>query len=213
MGSLSLLQRIFTTQESNPGLLHRRQILYQLSYEGSPSMIIAVLQMQKLRSREVEYFCTGHTESAAMDEGRVFLSLRIPAVTSGERGVRLGWKGALCTDPCPVRTPTQLLVLALPGLQAPRLLLLSAHPGAPAIPAPALPGSPKCPHTSRHVPLCPLCRECPADPLHRTQRGASCSAPRGLRTAPLRRNPRRHHLRFPSSQQQAGAKQALKNVC
>ena len=31
-----LLQRIFPTQESNRGLLHCRQILYQLSYEGSP---------------------------------------------------------------------------------------------------------------------------------------------------------------------------------
>ena len=27
---------IFLTQESNPGLLHCRQILYQLSYEGTP---------------------------------------------------------------------------------------------------------------------------------------------------------------------------------
>ena len=36
VGSLSLLQWIFPTQESNRGLLHYRQILYQLSYEGSP---------------------------------------------------------------------------------------------------------------------------------------------------------------------------------
>ena len=36
MGSLSLLQQIFPTQELNWGLLHCRQILYQLSYEGSP---------------------------------------------------------------------------------------------------------------------------------------------------------------------------------
>ena len=35
VGSLSLLQWIFPTQESNWGLLHGRQILYQLSYEGS----------------------------------------------------------------------------------------------------------------------------------------------------------------------------------
>ena len=33
---LSLLQRIFPTQESNQSLLPRRQILYQLSYQGSP---------------------------------------------------------------------------------------------------------------------------------------------------------------------------------
>ena len=36
VGSLSLLQRIFLTQESNQGLLQCRQILCQLSYEGSP---------------------------------------------------------------------------------------------------------------------------------------------------------------------------------
>ena len=35
VGSLSLLQGIFPTQESSRGLLHCRKILYQLSYEGS----------------------------------------------------------------------------------------------------------------------------------------------------------------------------------
>ena len=34
--SLSLLQGILPTQGSNPGLPHCRQILYQLSHEGSP---------------------------------------------------------------------------------------------------------------------------------------------------------------------------------
>ena len=36
VGSLSLLQGIFLTQELNWGLLHCRQIPYQLSYQGSP---------------------------------------------------------------------------------------------------------------------------------------------------------------------------------
>ena len=35
VGSLSILQRIFTIQESKRGLLHCRRILYQLSYWGS----------------------------------------------------------------------------------------------------------------------------------------------------------------------------------
>ena len=35
VGCHSLLQGIFPTQESNPGLLHYKQILYQLSYQGS----------------------------------------------------------------------------------------------------------------------------------------------------------------------------------
>ena len=37
-GSLSLLQGIFPTQGSNPGLLHCRWILYQLSHKGSPKI-------------------------------------------------------------------------------------------------------------------------------------------------------------------------------
>ena len=36
VGSLSLLQRIFPTQELNWGRLHCRRILAQLGYEGSP---------------------------------------------------------------------------------------------------------------------------------------------------------------------------------
>ena len=36
VSSLSLLQGIFPTQGSNCGLLHCREILYQLSYQGSP---------------------------------------------------------------------------------------------------------------------------------------------------------------------------------
>ena len=38
MGSHSLLQRIFPTQESNLGLLHCRQILNHLSQQGSPHL-------------------------------------------------------------------------------------------------------------------------------------------------------------------------------
>ena len=39
VGSLSLLQGIFPTQESNPGLLHCRQNLYQPSHKGSPRIL------------------------------------------------------------------------------------------------------------------------------------------------------------------------------
>ena len=38
VGSLSLLQGIFPTQGSNPGVPHCRQILYQLSHKGDPSI-------------------------------------------------------------------------------------------------------------------------------------------------------------------------------
>ena len=36
VGSFSILQGIFPTEGSNPGLLHCRQILYQLNHKGSP---------------------------------------------------------------------------------------------------------------------------------------------------------------------------------
>ena len=39
VGSLSLLQRIFPTEGLNPGLLHYRLILYQLSHKGSPRIL------------------------------------------------------------------------------------------------------------------------------------------------------------------------------
>ena len=39
VGSLSLLQGFFPTQGSNPGLLHSRWILYQLSHKGSPRIL------------------------------------------------------------------------------------------------------------------------------------------------------------------------------
>ena len=43
VGSLSLLQWIFLTQESNQGLPHCRQILYQMSHKGSPFLPIYLI--------------------------------------------------------------------------------------------------------------------------------------------------------------------------
>ena len=51
VGSLSLLQRIFPTQESNQGLLLCRWILYQLSYQGSPHFID-----EENKAREIMWF-------------------------------------------------------------------------------------------------------------------------------------------------------------
>ena len=39
VGSLSLLQGIFPTQGSNPGLPHCRLILYQLNHKGNPRIL------------------------------------------------------------------------------------------------------------------------------------------------------------------------------
>ena len=52
-GSHSLLQGIFPTQGSNPGLPHCRQILYQLSHQGSSLEWVAVLfSRQSFKSRD-----------------------------------------------------------------------------------------------------------------------------------------------------------------
>ena len=48
VGNLSLLQRIFQTQESNWALLHCRWILYQLSYQGSPKVRLGKDKHQSL---------------------------------------------------------------------------------------------------------------------------------------------------------------------
>ena len=53
VGSLSLLQGIFPTQGSNPGLLHCRWILYQLSSQGSP---VSVEKVFKQNYRKYLYF-------------------------------------------------------------------------------------------------------------------------------------------------------------
>ena len=54
MGSLSLLQGIFLTQELNWGLLHCRQSLYQLSYQGSP--------WTQVSTHKSSHRCTGQME-------------------------------------------------------------------------------------------------------------------------------------------------------
>ena len=59
VGSLSLLQGIFLTQESKWGLLHGRQILYQLSYQGSLASAIPVFKCFYLHPWNVS--CKGET--------------------------------------------------------------------------------------------------------------------------------------------------------
>ena len=51
VGSLSLLQQIFLTQKWNQGLLHCRQILYQLSYQGKPVEMVVLINSGNLPVR------------------------------------------------------------------------------------------------------------------------------------------------------------------
>ena len=48
VGGLSLLQGIFPTQGSNPGLLHCRWILYQLRHKGRMLLIIKLGQLGEI---------------------------------------------------------------------------------------------------------------------------------------------------------------------
>ena len=59
VGSCSLLQGIFPTQGSNPGLPHCRWILYQLSHKGSPRIL------------EWVAFCFSRGSSQPMDQTQV----------------------------------------------------------------------------------------------------------------------------------------------
>ena len=57
MGSLSLLQGIFPTKELNWGLLHCRQILYQLSYQGSPMKEENATKFENMVHYFISYAC------------------------------------------------------------------------------------------------------------------------------------------------------------
>lgn len=48
-GSHSLLQGIYTTQASNRGLPHRRQILHRLSHQGSPRLHFIYKQLRYIQ--------------------------------------------------------------------------------------------------------------------------------------------------------------------
>ena len=65
MDSLSLLQYIFLTQESNWDLLHCRQILYQQSSQGNPPKYQSILAMDLKKNVGMLYsgnFCSDSTE-------------------------------------------------------------------------------------------------------------------------------------------------------
>ena len=57
VGGLYLLQGIFPTQESNRGLLYCRQILYQLSYQGTPGWS---RELTILRERQTQRWMSEH---------------------------------------------------------------------------------------------------------------------------------------------------------
>ena len=60
MGCHFLLQGIFLTQGLNPGLLHCRQMLYHLSYQGSPSSIACSPPKIQFPSSTLQVFAFTH---------------------------------------------------------------------------------------------------------------------------------------------------------
>ena len=58
MGSLSLVQGIFLTEESNLGLLNCRQILYKQSHQGSPKVL--GIHIYKMFSTSFFFFAGSH---------------------------------------------------------------------------------------------------------------------------------------------------------
>ena len=74
VGSLSLLQGIFLIQELNLGLLHCRQILYQLSYQGflAPMLIWGQITYPLVSSKVFYFlhmtgFCLPNTQSPGLE--------------------------------------------------------------------------------------------------------------------------------------------------
>ena len=54
VGCHALLQGIFSTQKSNPGLPHCRWILYQLNYQGSPTVLHTVTLFENTITEDVK---------------------------------------------------------------------------------------------------------------------------------------------------------------
>ena len=56
VGSLSLLQGIFPTQGSNPGLPHCCWVLYQLRHKGSPFLLLFLLFLLLFKNKRVSCY-------------------------------------------------------------------------------------------------------------------------------------------------------------
>ena len=88
-----LLQGIFPTQRSNPGLLHRRQVLYHLSHQGSPgyscSQVRSPFSTSPIQLDEVQLHVFKFQNNLTL-ECEVFLSYMLKK--AGGSGAWLGWQ-------------------------------------------------------------------------------------------------------------------------
>ena len=126
VGSLSLLQGIFLTQELNQGLLHCRQLLYQLSYQRSPTCnkIIIVKMMGSNRN-----FCLSRDvlqiNFLTMEKGTlvvcvvVAVKIRVCSTRKRQEWVRMWW----ChVEKCKFALQNSLLLTDLCGIHPSRVM-------------------------------------------------------------------------------------------
>ena len=82
MGCHFLLQGIFPTQESNPGLPHCRQTLYPLSHQGSPDLL-------ELTPKKDVFFILGDWNAKVGSQETPGVTGRFGLVIQNEAGQRL----------------------------------------------------------------------------------------------------------------------------
>ena len=98
VSSLSLLQWILPSQESNPGLLHCRRILYQLSSQGSPTRCF--LTPANLPGPQLLPPCFSNSSSGCLQSYSRNLHNRRPSAGSSQKPCDLG-TSTLSPDPRP----------------------------------------------------------------------------------------------------------------
>ena len=86
VGSLSLLQGLFPTQESNPGLPHCRQILYQLSYQYLPRKCLLEIftKMSHKKKTEKPVRCVTRVSFLFTNQGEVMARISVSRACSEE---------------------------------------------------------------------------------------------------------------------------------
>ena len=89
MGSLSILQGIFPTQESNQCLLHCRLILNQLRYQGSPLISLNAMKLPMLTILTIKKKAVPCGTISTTTEGRAQGSGQTPACL---------WSDAHCSN-------------------------------------------------------------------------------------------------------------------
>ena len=113
VGSLSLFQGIFPTQESNWGLLHCRGILYQLSSQGNPNTQYSIINSPNvLCAVYIQYVL--YTDSELLQTPQVMGEMSRPVVSPK---VPIFKAGLSCPPP---QSPPLVRRLPIGDVQRPR---------------------------------------------------------------------------------------------